>query len=539
VTGTVGGPPRIRLDGDLDDGVLKSALRDHLCPVLAGDLPRHRWFGDKDRAIREVVVADAGVVRSGEDWYVLALLDVRFGDGNAEYFVPLCLTSATGTNLSATIATFETGSGEYQVEDALTLPAFRAWLMDRLVNGAEMNTAAGTFRWWRSAVLDRFVGLARSGASRMLDAEQSNSAIIFGDALILKCFRKIRPGINPEEEVGRFLTARTSFRRVPLVVGGWTYVPRDTSPVRSLALVQDFVESVGDGWTYVLRSLSTWTVAPGSGAAWSAAGRPHRVAPTGDAPVEDQESRVPSAMEDLRRLGERTGELHAALASDRFDPDFAPESATRADVEGWRGSLLRRLDETGAVLRAQRTAVPTDVRHRCDEFAGRVGELARRGDGFRGLVGTAKIRVHGDYHLGQTLRTPDDDWVILDFEGEPARPMAERRAKTSPLKDVAGMLRSFGYARGAALRAGHPSAADEHELDTWETSARSAFLSGYRAATVDQGGAFLPTETSAIAAALDAWELDKALYDVHYELNNRPDWLALSLAAILSTRGTT
>jgi len=239
----------------------------------------------------------------------------------------------------------------------------------------------------------------------------------------------------------------------------------------------------------------------------------------------------------LRRLGERTGELHRALAADPADPDFAPESISAADATAWEADTLTALAAVANDFQRQSRELPPTVQDVVARFLEAEPALRLRAAGFRTLVGLPKTRVHGDYHLGQTLRTVRDDWTILDFEGEPARPIAERRAKTSPLKDVAGMLRSFGYARGVARRdaavTADLAAGGTAVLADWEIEARAAFLDGYRSG-IAGAPALVPTDPAAFAAALAAWELDKALYEVHYEHSNRPDWLDLPLAALLA-----
>jgi maltose alpha-D-glucosyltransferase/alpha-amylase len=181
--------------------------------------------------------------------------------------------------------------------------------------------------------------------------------------------------------------------------------------------------------------------------------------------------------------------------------------------------------------------LPEQLMTRLPEAIAGLRALAERADGYRDELNTARIRVHGDYHLGQTLRTPDGDWAIIDFEGEPARSLAERRQRASVLKDVAGMLRSFAYARGAAERAAEASAVPDREardrLAVWESGARRAFLEGYRQALAAAAMRFVPDDDEAFARALAAWELDKALYEVAYEARNRPDWLELPLRSLL------
>lgn len=509
--------PTIHLDGPIEDAALASAFRQHIALILVDYLPRQRWFGDKERAIVTVVFTDVAICACGDDWHVLALIDVRFHQGSAAYFLPLTVTAPSAPLVAAPLVRLVAQSREWHVSEALAVPAFQRWLLDQLAADRELRGEQGRFRWSAYDTLDSFLGPARAGGSRLSGADQSNSAVVYGDALILKAFRRLQAGVNPDEEVGRFLAERTAFRRIPLPVGSVAYVSDDERDgYRSIALVQCYEPSVGDGWSYLLDRLQK--------------AADDRTGTAGPA----------LALEDLRGLGTRTGQLHTALATDSSHPGFAPEPTTAVDVAGWRTASLAALTRTRDLLRDRPAGLPQDARELAAAFVARTDELAHRLDGFLALTGTAKIRVHGDYHLGQVLRTPDADWVILDFEGEPARPIEERRAKTSPLKDVAGMLRSFAYARGAVLRQNDDREEQESPraawLSAWEANARAAFLSGYRVQTADRGAAFVPADAATFDAALAAWELDKALYEVHYELNHRPAFVSLPLAGILDRR---
>jgi maltose alpha-D-glucosyltransferase/alpha-amylase len=229
--------------------------------------------------------------------------------------------------------------------------------------------------------------------------------------------------------------------------------------------------------------------------------------------------------------------MHLALESARSDPDLAPQPIGNEDAAAWASGTVEAVASTSQKLEAITGRETGEARDLIEAFLRLAPRLSARASGFESLVGLSKTRVHGDFHLGQTLRTTHGDFVILDFEGEPQRAIAERRAKTSPLKDVAGMLRSFGYARGAAERdvgtSDSRSQTERASLISWERLARRAFVDSYVNESRRGGAGYLPNSDDDVRLALDAWELDKALYEVNYELNNRPDWLALPLAATL------
>jgi maltose alpha-D-glucosyltransferase/alpha-amylase len=291
---------------------------------------------------------------------------------------------------------------------------------------------------------------------------------------------------------------------VPRFVGGaaWQSAAGEEFP---LALAQEFVANRGDGWSWILHKLERIT-----------AGEIH--------PERDAYS-----AEAL--LGQRTAELHIAL-SEVEAPAFRPERSDDTTIDG---DVRRTHDAVAwatALLRDRADALPEPVHAHLPEMLAALDATAARAEGYREEAGTARIRVHGDYHLGQTLRTLDDDWTIIDFEGEPARPVSERRQRTSALKDVAGMLRSLAYARGVTERAARDNVARQF-LARWEAGARRAFLSAYRDAIDAARVPLVPADDTAFARALAAWELDKALYEIGYEARNRPGWIALPVRALL------
>jgi trehalose synthase-fused probable maltokinase len=329
--------------------------------------------------------------------------------------------------------------------------------------------------------LEGFAGLGREMLSaRSVGAEQSNTSIVFDDELILKVFRRLEPGINPELEVLRFLTEHEYGNIAPH--GGW-YAYSGGPLAATLGILQQYVADGRDGWELALHEAT---------------------------------SEPEAFLLRLHRLGEVTGEMHTVLASNPNDPAFAPETPSVESL----GLLTATVDEE--IERVFLTLPEGD--DRVEPIAGRGEEVREQLRLLTHAGSTGKvIRTHGDYHLGQTLYA-DEDWIVLDFEGEPARSLTERRRKRSPLRDVAGMLRSFAYVATAADQMRGGSVPDD-----WEEQARERFLDGYLE-TVDHS--LLPSGQIAIDRLLAVFELEKAVYELRYELDNRPDWVGIPVAGI-------
>jgi trehalose synthase-fused probable maltokinase len=483
---------------------LRRALREEALPRIPAWLETRRWFSDKGRGIASVRFDDIEMDRADGEWLALTILHIDFAaGGEARYVLPLALTREP--EVAASIMTLASGEA---VVDATERPWFGPWALDRLVG----RDGAPADAWHFSSAEDAapLIAAAREEPAALVRAEQSNSSIRFDDLLMIKVFRRLQPGPNPDEEILRALAA-AGFARVPRYAGAalW-WSPNGIAYPAALALA--FVPNVGDGWSWLLRRLGEIT--------WG----------------EDAVPPDPFAAE--RLLGRRTGELHVAL-SQIDDPDFLPLPQDEAGVAENEGRVATAIEGAAELLREHASRFPVQLRSSLPEAISGLRALGEVASGFRDELGLPRIRVHGDYHLGQTLRTPDGDWVIIDFEGEPARPVAERRQRWSPLKDVAGMLRSFAYARGAADRAAHPRLSIEarQRLADWEAGARRAFLESYRDAVGAAPTALVPANDDAFARALRAWELDKALYEIAYEARNRPDWLELPLRTLLPTLG--
>jgi maltokinase len=414
-----------------------------------------RWYGSKSREVSHSQVLDTVMLHSTEPEYALALVEMRFDTGAHDIYQLL----------------FARNGDELEL-DGLQDPALARELVHAVRSGATLQGEEGVVEF---RPLEGFAGLGRElHEARAVGAEQSNTSIVFDDEVILKAFRRLEPGINPELEMLRFLTEH-GFSNIA-ALGGW-YAYSGGPTTATLGILQQFVRGGRDGWSLGLEELRT----------------------------------DPDAfLEQLHRLGEVTAEMHNARASDPNDSAFCPETPS---VEAL-GLLTATVDEE---ISNVFLTLPEDEEQ--------VAPIVGRGEEVReqlrmlthaGSVGKV-IRTHGDYHLGQTMWA-DDDWVILDFEGEPARTLAERRRKRSPLRDVAGMLRSFAY---LALSA--------HGPDDWEEQARERFLEGY----LDRvDGSLLPSGQAAVDRLLAVYELEKAVYELRYELDNRPDWVGIPVAGI-------
>jgi maltose alpha-D-glucosyltransferase/alpha-amylase len=339
----------------------------------------------------------------------------------------------------------------------------------------------------------------------------SNTVVMVGDALFLKGYRQLRAGIHPEAEVGRFLTEQAAFAHCVPVLGSIEYVANDGRRI-TLGLLQSYVSNQGDGWAFTMYYLARFLSQLRDGDA--------RAAPDAHG--------VFVAL--MQVLGQRTAELHAALALRTGDPAFDPEPLTAQDVESLREHARTEANSTWELLRLRMADLPAAAQEDARSLLDRQDEALARIDALKaeGITGQ-RTRFHGDYHLGQVL-VSRNDFVIIDFEGEPARSFDERRAKGSPLRDVAGMLRSFNYARWSALRQQAQNAQELARLDAaarqWEQQTRSAFLMGY--------GTAAPANATLDAQLLDLFELEKACYELRYELGNRIDWVSVPLRGILA-----
>ncbi len=475
---------------------------------LPGFLPSQRWFGSKGRTIAGVSLLDRAAVPDTSGW--LALFEVAFTHGPGEtYLVPLI-----------------SGPAGVPFGDALDDAAFCLALAHQIRLGGSLSGLRGAFRFTPTDALADILPESPTELARVR-TEQSNTSVIFGGRAILKLFRRLEPGPNPDFEIADFLTRQTPFRGAPRLAGSLAYAVPGHEPI-TLGVLHEFVPNQGDAWTATQVRLAEYYAAAAGGA--GEGGQPDPAFARALAAADAKEA---------ERLGRLTGHLHMALGSAPAGTALAPELIAPEDLAAWQGELRAHLDRVMGALAAE--TLPAPVREPAQEVLRGVDRLQESLGALQGLGAetVTKIRIHGDYHLGQVLKT-GEEFVILDFEGEPARPLAERRAKQCPLKDVAGMLRSFAYAAQAALFQATEAAPGDRALaarlapwaQAWEEGVRSAFLDGYLAETWERDASFLPREREALEAVLHVYELDKAIYEVHYEINHRPAWVRIPLEGL-------
>jgi maltose alpha-D-glucosyltransferase/alpha-amylase len=376
-------------------------------------------------------------------------------------------------------------------------------------------------------------GTLRAGVLR---AEQSNTSANLGDRLLFKLFRKAEPGVNPDLELGRYLTEQTDFRRVPLLAGGLELRVRHQEPI-TLGVLHQFVVSEGDAWTYTLNALNRYferavlSPTPPSEAELIPATLPELARLEPPAILEDLAG---GYLPQARLLGRRTAELHLALSSGADDPAFAPETFTGHYRRSIYQSLRSNARTTFDLLRRRLPTLPDGVRDEARAVLALEDVLLRQARAvMERKIAMARFRIHGDYHLGQVLHT-GKDFIIVDLEGEPSRSISERRFKRSPLRDLAGMIRSFEYAAAYAVRHGPMRTGDIPGLRPWgrlwQRWVSASFLRGYLEASAD--APYLPKGAEGFSAMLDFYLLDKATYELRYELNNRPEWVPIPLEGV-------
>jgi maltose alpha-D-glucosyltransferase/alpha-amylase len=462
-----------------------------------------RWFGAKAAATSAKVV-DVVPLPWDDARLGIAIVAVETSEGRSLYQLPVAVrrTKVEG------IASIEAAEGEGNLLDALDDPIFQRGLAAAMVKPEVFKSERGG-EWRTERIGSAALKLPPESKITVGSAEQSNSSLIFDGAAILKLFRKLERGIQPDVEMTRFLTLDAGFAWVPPMFATITY--RDAEGEATAGMLQEFMPAATDAWSHVLGAVK-----PG--------------APTSLPRAERGVSK-----NDFEQLGRTTRELHEALAGDAAEkrPDFAPVAATAGDVERWAQRTKEMIREALGLLARQRTAkkLAPERAAEAEALVGRrdhylmwVEEIADR----IGDDAGSRIRVHGDYHLGQVLRTKSDSFVIIDFEGEPTRSLADRREKTSALKDVAGMLRSLAYAAATFAKPdakGDKRTMAERELASgrWERDARAAFLRGYTS-SASKDRSLLPNDPKKFEALLSLFEGEKAFYELAYELNHRPGW---------------
>jgi maltose alpha-D-glucosyltransferase/alpha-amylase len=513
-----------------------------LPPQLPAFLSKQRWFGGKARQIRAAELADVIPIRGGDLEFLLLVVSLQYADGTGEsYAMPVSCAeepSSSSQSDSATLKVEALHPGSALVlTDALKSEDFLNSLLEMIRSNTTIEGHNGTLRGLQTTAYPHlYPSSAGVLLPKLVGAEQSNTSIIYGDRLILKFFRRIEEGINPDLEVGAFLTEKAHFPHIPQLAGSLEYRTRDGRQMAQ-GILQAFVPNRGDAWSYTLDCLREFyeAAAQQSGDVASLGlGSTYSAQPTQGLPEFARKS-VSPFLEAAGLLGRRTAEMHLALASEAQDPVFHPEPFTMEFQQALQRSLLDLTARVFGLLSEKHSSLPTEWSTKLDELPRWEPEAARRFQAtLSAPIHAMRLRIHGDYHLGQVLYT-GSDFVIIDFEGEPARPLVERRIKRSPLQDVAGMLRSFHYAAFAPLLGEKPVAAKELRqlsawAEMWNASVSSRFLADYFAASGK--AAYLPPSRQETKSVLELHLLEKAIYELGYELNNRPTWVGIPLQGL-------
>jgi len=531
--------PVLKVNGidDLLAGHGLTALQERLITYL----PHQRWFGAKSKEIKAVSVLDSAIFPGLNA--ALLYLQVNYTDESTDlYQIPLAITADDATEKTDTdpdriIAMARIPGRSSIVHDAVECEDVRQTILALVERNGLLKTKSGILHGHSSSAFTKARG-SDPLPSRAGSAEQSNTSILYGRKLILKLFRRLQPGENPDTEIGRFLTETAHFTRIAPFLGDITLDLKNGETI-TVAMLQGLVENDGDGWQWTLNQLADYyrrvaTLSPPSSVGTYASF------------LSDEPSlglaceHVGQYLDAAALLGKRTAEMHLALATTTDDLAFAAEDFAHRDlcvdasrIENQLILSLSALDRSLSGLTGASASNAALVLSRRDDLMGRTQAITSAASTNFGK----RIRVHGDYHLGQILHS-HDDFVILDFEGEPAKPLAARRAKQSPLKDVAGMLRSFGYAAYAALHALEMQARDpmknaELWAEAWQNAVSVEFLRAYRNTIRATKPHLIPAPAEA-QMLLDAYLLEKALYELLYELDNRRTWVRIPLTGILT-----
>jgi maltose alpha-D-glucosyltransferase/alpha-amylase len=502
---------------------LRAQLESRVIPQF---IAAQRWYAGKGSPIASAHMGDYGEWSTELGRWLLATFNVESRTETAPYLLPLAVAFEDSEESrwhklqAAAIARVRQQATVGVLADACADENFCRSIVDAIGKGSEVRTHLGHVRFSATQMytelrVDTTTPLPVSPAP----TQGSNTAVRVGEPFFLKIYRRLHAGINPELEIGRYLTEVVRFPNIVPVAGAVEY-RSDEGTTSSLALLQAFVSNQGDGWDYTVNYLVRFLEDRRTGAA-----------------LPDDVHGLYLAL--MRTLATRTAELHRALSMPTSDPAFEPEPITSDDVATWRAHVLEEAQATFEVLAKRAEDLPQGVVPEADALLGRREALLTKIKTAGATVPPGlKIRHHGDYHLGQVL-IKRNDFIIADFEGEPARPLAERRMKHSPLRDVAGMLRSFAYARQtASQRCALQSPDDcgkwEPLLEGWERETREVFITVYDEIARAAG---LYESFAQMQPLLTLFEIEKALYEVRYELGNRPDWTSIPLHSLVVLAG--
>ncbi len=526
--------------------LFENSARKSIEKVLPEFLPRQRWFGAKARTIALTEVVNWSWLQTEPLPFALAFAEVQYeGGGSDLYTIPLALaTNGESNHVLETRPEAVLCQVQYRGEPGILYEGLASdsgclRLLEIIREGRECSAREGVLAAHPTSAFDE-IASEHEGSLKVArsSAEQSNTSIIYGSRLIMKLFRRIEEGVNPDFEIDRFLTESTDFASIPRLAGG-IELRRPGKDASTLAMVQHLVPNQGDGWTMTLEELGRYyeqisilrTSPPDL-----PSGRRSLIELTKELIPTEARELIGIYLDYAATLGRRTAQMHLALATPTDDPAFQAEAITPSDLQRIAASVRENSAAVFNGLKASLSTLPDEMVDRAAQVLGQRGRLlARFGALGQMAPDMVQIRIHGDYHLGQVLWV-ENDFVILDFEGEPSRPLAARKLKQPALKDVAGMLRSLSYAAYASLLSYTTRRLEELDrlepwANFWERWVSVSFLQAYLE-TLGASRVVLG-DRDELSILLDAFLLEKALYELNYELNNRPTWVRIPLRGIL------
>ncbi len=535
--------PEVEADLEKED-FFNGKATEQIEKVMPGFLSRSRWFGGKARPLKLARIVDMFYLEKAASRWAIALVQVDYLSGDAEvYTVPMALARENQFDRllqehpQAVIARLKLKDdpSTFLLYDALADAAFGEALLEvltrkRTIHGRHRQMRGFTTRAFRT----QFPNSRTLPPATIMRSEQSNTSIRFGDQLILKLIRKLSPGVNPDFEIGQLLTEKRFPHCAP--TDGVIELRLNHEEPMTMAILQGFVSNRGDAWSYTLDQLDHYFAAA-AGQALPELPAPIPVDMLDSVPSDETVGLIGDFLESARLLGRRTAEMHMCLASEQSLPEFKPEAFSKLYQRALYQSMRTQAGKALPLLRRQFNRLPEGLRPLAVYVMEHEKDLMNH---FKALldskIGAMRIRCHGDYHLGQVL-VKGSDFTIIDFEGEPASPITERRIKRSALRDVAGMLRSFHYAAYASLLRRQESGASpeavaelEHWAEFWQRWVSAEFLKSYLQGA--SGGRFIPDSLDELRILLGALLMEKAVYELSYELNNRPDWVGIPLRGI-------
>ncbi len=520
--------------------------------VLSYFIQKRRWYGGKARRMQSATIEDIVPMPYTHAVVYLLLLRVEYTQGEPERYI-LPLHMATDMDAARIQSDFPSavvgrvkfkdlnGDSEAVIYDAMVNKGFTSSLLESIGRRRRFKGEFGEIHASPSGIFRRLRGPADEVPEpAKLTVEQTNTSVLFGDRFMMKLYRRVSLQINPELEIGRFLTEKVAFPHVPPLAGALEYhAGRDPERTMTVGILHGYIKNAEVAWNYTLdalarsfeRILIMGEVPSAPKHDWLTMDN------TGDLP-ESVEEGIGPYLEAARLLGQQTAEMHLALSLDWEDPNFAPEPFSviyqRSMYHSMRSIAVHGLN----LIKENLNSLTPEGREDAEKVLRLESSIMSRLAAVRRKrINAMRTRIHGDYHLGQVLYT-GREFVIIDFEGEPTRPVSERRLKRTPLKDVAGMIRSFHYVACAAVMGQAPTVIRTEDVPVlkqwskaWYEWVSAAFLRAYL--DVAENSGLLPRDEEEFVTLLNAYLLEKALYEITYELNNRPDWTMVPLEGII------